>query len=466
MTPPIGEAAPEAESGGHDTCERKYEPFIALLFPFFALALGVVARFLLNSRIAGIVRIPYTAVLLIAGILLGIWNHEMNLQELGESFDMWIQINPELVLFGFLPVLVLSSGLNANVHILYRVFGQSALLAGPGVALGAFLTAVIAKYVFVYNWSWNVSMVLGSILAATDPVAVVALLRDVGASARLGTVIEGESLLNDGIAIVFFNLFLAYSLGGSNAAICYGFSSECIDINNAQGVVRYFAQVVLGGPAIGMAFALAVVIFTTFSHDIIIEISLTLSLGYLSYFVADFTAGTSGVLAVVTAGTLVAYLGRPSIESEDNGAFLSFFENIEFTANTVIFTLAGLIIGYNFLALDDIGGREWGYLVVLYIFVYLIRCAIIALFFPILRRIGYGLTIRDSVVVVHGGLRGAVGLALAIQVQELSERAPDGQIQIGSDPELGVDDGNRILFFVSGIAGAWMCDDACMRKRI
>ena len=179
---------------------------------------------------------------------------------------------------------------------------------------------------FDYGWGWNVSMVLGSILAATDPVAVVALLKEVGASPRLGTVIEGESLLNDGIAIVFFSLFLAYSSGRGDPEVCYGWSNECIDIGNAGGVIRYFAQVALGGPAIGIAFALGVVVVINFTTDIIIEISLTVTLAYLSYFVADYTAGTSGVLAVVTAGTMVAYLGRPSIVGEENSALEVFWE--------------------------------------------------------------------------------------------------------------------------------------------
>lgn len=163
---------------------------------------------------------------------------------------------------------------------------------------------------------------------------------------------------------------------------------------------------------------------------------------------ADFTAGTSGVLAVVTAGVLVAYLGRPNIVGEDNSALEVFWEMIEFVANTVIFVLAGLIIGYNFLELDDIGGREWGFLVVLYVFLYLIRCTIIILFFPILMRLGYGLNTRDAMVIVHGGLRGAVGLALAILVQEESIRSNRGN----GGGQLTASDGNRILFYVGGIA--------------
>ena len=121
---------------------------------------------------------------------------------------------------------------------------------------------------------------------------------------------------------------------------------------------------------------------------------------------------------------------------------------IEFIANTIIFVLAGLIIGNNFLALDDIGGKEWGYLVVLYIFVYLIRLTIVSLFYPLLMRLGYGLSMKEGAVVVHGGLRGAVGLALAIRVQEMSLQG----YQDGSDYDLTKNDGNRILFFVGGIA--------------
>lgn len=150
-------AAPAAEhDGGESNCGHEHEQFIAILFPFFALALGIFFRHLLKCRIFGLVKVPFTALLLVAGILLGIWTHESDLQELGESFDMWIHISPEVVLYGFLPVLVFASGLNANVHIFFKVFYQCVLLAGPGVALGAFLTATVTKFVFTYKWSWYV----------------------------------------------------------------------------------------------------------------------------------------------------------------------------------------------------------------------------------------------------------------------------------------------------------------------
>ena len=119
VSSPAPDDAPDS-SNNANTNGQQDEQFIAILFPFFALALGIFFRYLLKCRIFGVVKVPFTAMLLVVGILFGIWQHEENLEELGKSFDMWIHISPEVVLFGFLPVLVFASGLNANVHIFFK----------------------------------------------------------------------------------------------------------------------------------------------------------------------------------------------------------------------------------------------------------------------------------------------------------------------------------------------------------
>lgn len=220
---------------------------------------------------------------------MGIWNHECNLRELGLSVDMWITINSEVLLFSFLPVLIFASGLSTNMHIFFKVISQCIILAGPGVGIGALLTAIVTRFIFSHHWDWNVSMLFGSILSATDPVAVVALLKELGASPRLGTVIEGESLLNDGVGFVFFNLFLSYAKGTNS--ICYGHDSTCTNVKEASGIISYFLQVSLGGPTVGLAFAIVTIAFINITNDVITEITLTLALAYLSFFVADFTSG-------------------------------------------------------------------------------------------------------------------------------------------------------------------------------
>ena len=98
---------------------------------------------------------------------------------------------------------------SVDIHIFGRAGMQMILLAGPGVLISTFLTACVAKFFFDYHWPWATALTFGAMLSATDPVAVVALLKELGASKRLSLLIEGESLFNDGTAFVVFLLFEA-----------------------------------------------------------------------------------------------------------------------------------------------------------------------------------------------------------------------------------------------------------------
>jgi sodium/hydrogen exchanger 10/11 len=98
---------------------------------------------------------------------------------------MWLKIDPHLLLYTFLPALIFADAINLNVHLAQRVFFQCLLLAGPGVLMGSVMNAAVAKYIFPYGWDWNLSMAFGAILSATDPVAVVALLKSLGASKQV-----------------------------------------------------------------------------------------------------------------------------------------------------------------------------------------------------------------------------------------------------------------------------------------
>merc|ERR1719158_350415 len=100
-----------------------------------------------------------------------------------------------------------------NVQLARKCFSQALILACPGVLFGTCVTAAVGKYVLPYGWDWPISMVFGAILSATDPVAVVALFKSLGVSPRLTMLISGESLLNDGTAMVVFQLFHKISLG-------------------------------------------------------------------------------------------------------------------------------------------------------------------------------------------------------------------------------------------------------------
>ena len=110
-----------------------------------------------------------------------------------------------MILFIFIPVLIFESGFNCDWYVFKRALINIILLAGPGVFLGAIMLAICLKVFLNYDdISWYGALTMGSILCATDPVAVVALLKELGASVRFNTLIEGESLLNDGTAMVFY----------------------------------------------------------------------------------------------------------------------------------------------------------------------------------------------------------------------------------------------------------------------
>ena len=198
--------------GGHGI----ESPVDFLVWPFCAMILSMLTRQLLLIHPV----FPYTGILLLLGIALGALSNLFDIGALGESTKQWTDISPELILFLFLPSLIFSDGLNTNAHFFRKQIWSSLLLAGPGVVLGAFLTAVIVVFVIPgVTTSWFHGLTLGAIVSATDPVAILALLKDVGADEKLATLISSESLLNDGSSVVIFKLFLYLSLPGGKVSV-------------------------------------------------------------------------------------------------------------------------------------------------------------------------------------------------------------------------------------------------------
>lgn len=155
----------------------------------------------------------------------------INIGNFGASVYAWKNMDADLILFLFLPPLLFGEAMHLNWHHVKGTFWQCVLLAGPGVLLGAALTAAFIKYLLPFEWSWLLCLVFGSIVTATDPVAVVSILKSSGASPTLTMIIIGESLLNDGTAMVLFGLFFGMLEGAQ-------FSTGRL--------VRYFLKMTLG----------------------------------------------------------------------------------------------------------------------------------------------------------------------------------------------------------------------------
>nr|XP_034911299.1 sodium/hydrogen exchanger 7-like isoform X4 [Populus alba] len=307
---------------------------------------------------------------------------------------------------------------------------QMLLLAGPGVLISTCCLGCALKLIFPYNWSWTTSLLLGGLLSATDPVAVVALLKDLGASKKLSTIIEGESLMNDGTAIVVYQLFYRMVLGESF---------------NWVSILKFLTQVSLGAVGIGVAFGIASVLWLGFIfNDTVIEIALTLAVSYIAYFTAQEGAGVSGVLAVMTLGMFYAAVARTAFKGDGQQSLHHFWEMVAYMANTLIFILSGVVIAEGVLSSGNIfhnHGHAWGYLFLLYIFVQLSRFVVVGVSYPFLRYFGYGLDWKEATILIWSGLRGAVALSLSLSVK----RTSDSSMYISSET------GTLFVFFTGGI---------------
>ncbi|EHA8589907.1 putative Sodium/hydrogen exchanger 7 [Cocos nucifera] len=236
------------------------------------------------------------------------------LGKLGAGIRLWANINPVLLLSVFLPALLFESSFAMEVHQIKRCMAQMLLLAGPGVLISTFCLGALLKITFPYNWNWNTSLLLGGLLSATDPVAVVALLKELGASKKLNTIIEGESLMNDGTAIVVFQLFYRMVLGQNF---------------NVGDIIKFLSKVSFGAVAMGLAFGIASVLWLGFIfNDTVIEIALTLAVSYLAFFTAQDGADVSGVLTVMTLGMFYAAVARTAFKGDGQQSLHHFWYNL------------------------------------------------------------------------------------------------------------------------------------------
>ena len=378
---------------------------LVLVFVIISLIIGAAIRHGLKGT-----QIPYTVALLIIGLGIGLVHRTPVVAEysatLGETLDLVAEISPHLILFVFLPTLIFESAFAMEVHLFRRMFLQIATLAVPGLMLSTGLTAGLAKWAFPWDWDWALCLMFGALISATDPVAVVALLKEVSSRKRLETLIEGESLLNDGTAIVFFSLFYGWVL--------LGYSDGNTEVNaTALSVAGQFLYVVSFGLLIGLIVGgICIMWMDRVFNDPLIEITLTIAAAYSVFFVAE-SLHVSGVVAVVALALILASVGRTRISPEVAGFLHHFWEMMAYMANTLIFLLVGILVAIR-VPLDDI--QAWQALFILYAGILIIRGLSITVFMPLLKRIGIGINYQKATVLWWGGLRGAVSLALALTV--------------------------------------------------
>ena len=193
---------------------------LVILFLSFSVLAACLCKLILSQVLRNKLSIPFTVVILILGFTISIIIAQMNsfTNDFLLAEQQLEKINPHLIYYIFLPLLLFDSAFNNHFDVVQHQIISGILLAGPGVLICMGIVSLCAVYIFPYDWSWLVALMFGSILSATDPVAVVALLRESGASKSFAALIELESLLNDGSAFVIFIIFKDIVVSGSGSA--------------------------------------------------------------------------------------------------------------------------------------------------------------------------------------------------------------------------------------------------------
>lgn len=371
-----------------------------LVFVIVSLVAGAILKYGLKRTV-----LPYTVGLFAFGLLIGLLDRGGVFADgsiFKASIDFAGNIDPDLILYLFLPVLIFDAAYELDVHIFRKTLTNATLLSVPGMVVAMFLTGLLMMGIQLFapnyaDWNWTHALMFGALISATDPVAVVALLKELGVSKRFSTLVDAESMLNDGTGIVLFMLFF-----GTFTA------SGAVD-----APVMDFVYVVLGGVLLGVVFGWLCLWFITRSqNDAIMQNSAILVSAYLTFFLAQSYLDVSGVIALVGYGLVIAYYGRPRIAPDVNRFMQEFWEMATYAANTLIFILVGVVIALQVHA----SLMDFVVLILVYIGINVVRMLMIAIFYPLMKRSGYGLSKREAIILCWGGLRGALGLTLALMV--------------------------------------------------
>lgn len=358
-----------------------YESAILILFVIASIVAVVTRR----------LKLPYTVALMAVGLVLGSL-HILNPPHLTQTLLYAI----------FLPPLIFEAAIHLKASDMQKDIFPIITLVLPGVILSTLVTAAVMIPVSVHftqidTITWPLGILFGAAVAATDPVAVVAIFKQLGIPRRLSMLIESESLLNDGTSIVVFILALHYLNG---------------DLGSTQETVIDFFRIVGLGLLTGSIVGMVSAVMMRHLDDVMVTITLSTVAAYGSFLIAD-RLGVSGVMSTVAAGLIVGNKGFseslfPSIRiSTEN-----FWEYIAFAMNSLIFLLMGFAINLKLL------WELWPIVLIAYISVVVARFFVVnltwSLFYPSKLRFPY----RWSIVLAWGGLRGALSMVLVLSIPD------------------------------------------------
>ena len=377
---------------------------IASLFLVIGVAEPLAAR----------IRLPYTVILALLGILIGAAAIFFLRTDLTDALNpvaeaiLGLPIRSNVFLYVFLPTLLFQATLGMNLRRMLDDWVPILVLAVVAV--------VVATVSVGYALSWASALplaaclLIGAIVSTTDPSAVVSIFRSISAPRRLARIIEGESLLNDAAAIALFGLFMGFvMLGTPNPTL--------------SDALARFPLLIAGGVLIGWLSArIAVWVMALFARHELAQISVSVALPYLVYIGAEQSIGASGVIAVVAAGLTLNLTGPGHLPPQAWTNLREVWGLLAHWAGALIFILAALLIPR---LLEEVRLSDFVLIGVVILAAMAARAVILFGLLPFLTllRVSPAVERPYRFAILWGGLRGAVTLALALAVTE-SFRVP------------------------------------------
>ena len=365
---------------------RRMDIFLAQMIALLGVAMIV-------AILARRLRLPYTVGLVVAGLGLA-----------AARLETGANLTHDLIFDLILPPLLFEAALNLDWRELRADLAPILALSTIGVAISAAIVA--AGMVRLIGWPIPSAVIFGILIAATDPIAVIAMFKDTGVKGRLRLLVESESLFNDGVAAVLFALALIWAQAGSNNGLA------------ASELSRAIATVAGGGIVLGLASGALAILVAGRTSDHLVETALTAVAAYGSFLLAEHFH-LSGVLACVSAGLVMGNLGllreddQSSLSARARTFVVEFWEFAAFIANSLVFLLIGLRAGA--IPFAGIGLTT---LVIANLLVLLGRALTV---YPLC--LGFAgsrwrIPMARQHVLWWGGLRGALALALALSLPD------------------------------------------------
>ncbi|MDO5622298.1 MAG: cation:proton antiporter [Paracoccus sp. (in: a-proteobacteria)] len=373
----------------------------------------------LSEPLAERLRLPFTVVLAIIGVALGssstwIMQAGFGLPPDFEGFGLGIRAN--IFLYVLLPTLLFQVSLGLNLRRMADDWVPILVMAVMAVVVATFVIG------FALTPFTSIPLVacllIGSIVATTDPSAVVSIFRSTAAPQRLARIVEGESLLNDAAAIALFGFFLSFvMLGVPNPTL--------------RDALVDFPVLIFGGLAIGWLLALAWLwVLRRLDAYPLAQVSLSVALPYITYLVADRVMGVSGVIAVVMSGMVLNYLGPSRLSPTNLTNLREIWDLLAHWAGALIFLLAALLVPR---LLGDMGLSDLLLVGVVVLAAVAARLFMLYGVLPALTALHLSPRVDPPyrVAILWGGLRGAVTLALALAVTENLRVPADIKREVG-----------------------------------